>query len=450
MLTLNDTPLYDNQAIFVMKISLDVGTLYLASESITLSGRLYDGEVIINGSLNSASIEKSLDIENGGTFGQIGSFEFAIARYTNNSKTNSFFDEFYPNTTNYLTSRTVDLGIVWEGATNESEITWLKQYYIYNVSHQFNQIDIECFEIDELESMELPYYTVQKDFDNSISYFENAPEESIGQPLPIVYGVFDEGESDWISNSPQELATAFLPVVLVDKEKHTYSMSSNKLTTGTGNSIYKYDSNFDTKILIMPLDGSTNVSSYSNTLGGSKLTLLNSVGLIYGKCQLSPRITTVNSDYVSVKEMYDKTTSSSVSFSNGETIAVGFDAENVKSSYDVIQDINTNICFYTYCSGSGTMYIYIKDINSGTTISASSKTLSGSGLVKFYPWSVSGTKEFTTLLNYEVQFVNASGSSITIYETWMQIEKFHISGVYQYNSAKVLIQTPRIQVAGRF
>ena len=42
---------------------------------------------------------------------------------------------------------------------------------------------------------EEPQYDIQSIFDNGISYYEDAPEESYGKTVPIVYGELDQSES---------------------------------------------------------------------------------------------------------------------------------------------------------------------------------------------------------------------------------------------------------------
>lgn len=246
MLILNDTALSDNQAIWVIRIDTDTPIcLSTAVDKITLSGIDYDGKVILKDSLSDGG--KTIDFSYGGGIGSVGSFEFSIARYNLNSLTDGFFNEFYPTIESgpvvmpYLIARAVSVGIVWEGATTEAEITWLFYGYIDDYSYDSDKITLSCLEYAELENVELPYYKVQKDFDNGISYFPEAPEENIGKSIPIVYGDLSQSES------LLPYVDKFLPVVRVGENKFVISSHKNynSYVGSVDDRLFEYISEYD-------------------------------------------------------------------------------------------------------------------------------------------------------------------------------------------------------------
>ena len=189
----NMTPGNDNNIVWVLKISDGTNTYKLATQDITLSSNAWDGQVlgIQNNRLSFQEIGKRINIENEGTTGEIGTISFGIARNTSNALTDGFFNEFYPATSGkYLISAVADVGIVWDSSSSEDDITWLYQYRGDDYSYSNSQINLVFSEFSEFEQFNLPYYRIQKETDNGMSYFPNCPKENIGASIPIVYGDF--------------------------------------------------------------------------------------------------------------------------------------------------------------------------------------------------------------------------------------------------------------------
>lgn len=278
MLTLNDSALNDNQIIWVIKIDTDT-PIYLstAKDGITLDANFYDGKVLFKDSLSDGG--KAIDISYGGGIGSVGSFDFSIARYNLNSLTNGFFNEFYPTieagpvVMPYLIARVVSVGFLWEGATTEAEITWFFYGYIDDYSYDSDKITLSCLEYAELENIELPYYKVQKDFDDKVSYFPKAKENSFGSPIPILYGDFTAVDQEY---NIYTLA----PTILVDINTYTFLLSSHWLQT-SADALYKYLDGADT---YMKLFSAQEVST--DSYNGLKYTLMNTPVQVYGKVYL--------------------------------------------------------------------------------------------------------------------------------------------------------------------
>lgn len=195
MITLSQTAGEDKDLILIVRINLDTEYMYFSDtvDQITLSGIAFDGKVISKNSISEAT--KDVDVTSGGTIGQVGNWNLSLARYTsyNNGTTtfDDFFNDFAPATSKpLLTSKTVDVGVVWTGATTTAEITWLYQFYIESYDWTTYSLNLGCIEYDELVATQLPYYVVQKENDNGISYFPDAPDANYGLPIPLMFGDF--------------------------------------------------------------------------------------------------------------------------------------------------------------------------------------------------------------------------------------------------------------------
>ena len=215
MITFNQTANDDRYLITVIRINLDAGgVLYFSDtiDKITLDGIDFDGKVILQDSLS--AITKDIDVVNGGSIGQVGNFSLGIARYNSYSGVSNFHEDFYPATNKpLLTSKTIEVGVVWSGATTLSQITWLDYYCMEDYQYNDTQMFLTCIAYDELTSVELPYYTIQNDSDNGISYYTESDEDTKGQIVPIIYGNALAG-IDIINNKTTEF-----PVIQIGKTK---------------------------------------------------------------------------------------------------------------------------------------------------------------------------------------------------------------------------------------
>mgnify|MGYP001562473371 CR=1 FL=1 len=288
MLIMNMNPEEDQELVLIVRINLDTEYMYFSDteNQIVLSGTAFNGKVISKNSIGEAT--KDVDVTQGGTIGQVGNWELSLARYTSYVGTvttfDDFFNDFAPATSKpLLTSKTVDVGVVWGGAVDSTEITWLYQFYIENYDWTTYSLNLGCIEYDELVAKQLPYYVIQKEKDNGISYFINAPEESYGQTIPIVYG--DLATLD-LSYSNFRLA----PCLRVDKDSFKYIISSHiNHTIYSEKNLWKY---IDAVGNMMKLTGVTSLQS--NTRAGF-VTALNSDGsTITGELKIQPRLYLAN------------------------------------------------------------------------------------------------------------------------------------------------------------
>jgi len=273
VLTLNDTALNDNQARFVVKIESDTA-IYLSNylDGITLSSVLYDGVPLVKNSLQDNG--KSIDISNGGGIGNIQAFQLQIARYQTNTSLNEFFNDLFPATgKQYLIARPISIGFCWEGATTAGEITWFFYGYIDEYSYNADTITLLCLEYAELENIELPYYKIQKDYDDKVSYFPNANKDSYGTTIPLLYGDF--------TTIDQEYNIYILaPAILTDVNTYTFLLSSHWLQANA-NALYKY---LDSANTYMKLFSADEIST--DSYNGLTYTLMNTPNQIYGEAYL--------------------------------------------------------------------------------------------------------------------------------------------------------------------
>lgn len=282
MITINDTALEDNQLIFILRITLDSSTLRYATTGITLSGNLYSDTQLLRVEFSTLqSISKNIDIYNGGGVGSLSAFEFSLSNYSG-----KYIENFYPSTSqDYLSARKVEVGFLWVGATTEAEITWIGNYYVNGVSNEPNKITCFCIELSDIEIKELPYYEVQKEFNNGVSYFPKAPKESLGLSIPIVYGDFTTGaQVPTYLTTTMDIAT-LSPCIPVYNIKNMFVSASHQCHTTAsaiiGNItavLYKYIPGLACYMAVY--NKTISVDAYTNTIVGHTQTLSNVRGSV--------------------------------------------------------------------------------------------------------------------------------------------------------------------------
>ncbi len=219
-------------------------TTYLATQDLTLDNT-YDGQVLeFNNRLS--DIDEFMDVKSSGSIGGVSSYIFTVARHSSNTKFDGFFEEFYPTFNGgILSSRDCEVGIVWNTASTDTEITWLMRGRIVDYKYKPRKMVITILQSTEIDTRPLPFYSVQKDFDNEISFFTNAPDDSYGIILPLVYGDFTIALDSLQTVPPGDLRQLTFPLVLVDKYKLQYIAATHKFNTEVlslaGRSVnYKY------------------------------------------------------------------------------------------------------------------------------------------------------------------------------------------------------------------
>lgn len=275
------TPGDDNAIIWLIRLTdKDGNILRAATQDITLDANDYDGEVMgINQrrfSLN--ELGKRINIVDDGTTGEVSTVIFTIARHTSNTYTNDFINEYYPATSGKtLVGATIESGMVWDTATTESEITWLHQYNVDDYSYSTSEIQLINSEFSEFELVPLPYYKIQSETDNGVSYFPDAQDDSLGLSIPFVYGDFTNNKS--LEDRRVGLNYRRVPAVQVSERTRSYLIASHEFHTSSYNelvagqwAIYKYIPGFKTYMIVYKTANSSGVNSksrYSVDVGSS-------------------------------------------------------------------------------------------------------------------------------------------------------------------------------------
>lgn len=441
MLTLNDTPLNDNQAIFVIEIEAD-STIRICNkiEGITLSGNLYDGEPLIKRSL--VDNGKDIDVSNGGGIGNIQAFTLSFARYQTNSLLNDFFNDFFPATSKtYLSSRVVKIGIVWEGATTSGEVTWFFNGYIDEYSYDAKTINLLCLEYAELEKIDLPYYKTQKDFDNQISYSTDLDDEDYGMPIPIVYGSF-------ITTNFEFSDVSLAPAVLMNKNLVTYKACSHKCKTIVYDN-WKHDATARS-YMFRPLGAKTgwmavysSDTTYANTHRGYFLLMMNAAAVVYGYAIIQLNGVGGQSSTVSIGNVTDNISTNYLELDESTQLALRISDSIGSSNIGVLGGGASDIIlWWDVASDDGNtrsidMYHYNNDTalsNSATADSITTRTFSGQAFGNVVTAKSNSNLPFTIeeLINYEYVLRNKevdAGKAIFVYNGYLQLFNILVSGV---------------------
>ena len=267
MITYAQTAGDDNAIIWIIEV--DTATpIYLCSgfntASVTLStgseSRVYENK-LQKGSLNFYA--QSIPAENGGGIGSRNGFTFVIAAYGGYDK-----NDFYPATSGAdVLMQPCRIGWIWSGATLTSEITWIVEGEVENFEIRPDGVYLDVTESNFLEFVQLPPYTVQKDTDDKISYYPQAPKDSLGLPIPIVYGQFNKLTLEYGKHR-------LTPAILVNPSRMLYLASCHKFDytyydLETRNSAFIYATGFDSYLELIP-----STSTNNNNINGHSIEVL--------------------------------------------------------------------------------------------------------------------------------------------------------------------------------
>jgi hypothetical protein len=365
----------------VLKINTPT-PIYLATRDLSLDST-FDGQVLnYDNYLTDLSYESSIR-ESGGT-GAVTNFSFSVSRHVSNTSLDGFFNEFYPATSGvYLSSVIVQIGICWVGATADTDITWLFSGRVISYDFEQRRLNVTVFQESEITNKEIPYYAVQKDFNNGISYFTFAPQESYGMTIPIAYGDLTLGMP-----TPAFVDTKFTysnlsPCIKISKSKDGYISASHKVfgTVGTDAGwdttdavVFYYISELSAYMAVYNRDASAD--SYANTYAGHIQYLQNTRGLENLRGLLRVKLTEISkySD-VEIDETVDIDESNYVEIDDGEIYAVKMGGQPSTGSIGNLSNfLNSDISVHFYVSndGSGTYDLAIDYYN--TTVASPAGT----------------------------------------------------------------------------
>ncbi|KKK69745.1 hypothetical protein LCGC14_2930970, partial [marine sediment metagenome] len=124
-------------------------TTYLATETLSLD-KTWDGEVLNIDDRNS-DIDAFIDVESSGSIGGVSAYHFTISRYSSNTKFDGFHEEFTPAFDGgNLSSMECQVGLVWNTASTDTEITWLMMGRVIDYQHGTKMV-IACLQLTEIE-----------------------------------------------------------------------------------------------------------------------------------------------------------------------------------------------------------------------------------------------------------------------------------------------------------
>jgi hypothetical protein len=131
----------DDKVIWFYKCYLSDGNIiYLTDKDVNITlTNTYDGNSVEQ---SSNTLDESFDFTNGGAIGSVANINLAITRDSANALLNGFHNEFYPNTTTYLIGSLWEIGIGWDGITDEDDIVWLYEFYTQDISFSYDRMDI--------------------------------------------------------------------------------------------------------------------------------------------------------------------------------------------------------------------------------------------------------------------------------------------------------------------
>ena len=441
MIPLNDTATYESDVKWVVKILGDNNTYYMTdSDNGLVLNNSYIGDGLHKtGDFETLSlITDSVDITGGGNLGQVSSFTFGIIRWSSDTKLDGFMNEFYPATSGeYLVGREVNVGVIWNGA-NDSNITWLKRFYIEEYSYQPAFINIYCVEKTELDWMELPFYEVQKDYDNGVSYFPSAPDENVGTPIPILYGDFTN-----VENIGQYYYNfSYAPGLLTELSTMSFVFASHECFS-TANQVYQYLSSLDTYMeLYKTSDAGVLVTNDTRYL----IALQDSWGELFGSMavqlnEVAQETTTANS----MANAIDPDTTSYSTLENSAILALRTSGSASGSAIGSLSVNNIDLALIAYlASADGTsesfdLGAYNNNVDplindgssytkSGTSPEEKTWTFGANTTPKKdsnLPWSI----EEVLGLDYFIYDTDSGSGGLRIYSAYLKIANIKVVGI---------------------
>lgn len=461
MITLQQSAGANNATIWVLKIHTAT-PIYISTKDIALDST-FDGQVL-NRQNYLSEINQNSTVQSGGGTGSVSSYSFSISRYVGNASLSSFMDEFYPATSGvYLTSVIVDLGVCWTGATTDTEITWLFRGRVIDYSYEQRQLNLTVFQESEISNKEVPYYSVQKDFDNGVSYFLYAPEDSYGVSIPIVYGSFNGAyENENLEVGLYKLA----PCIPVSKNKIGFIVASHPcketsadtLSSGNWENVFKYIDGVQSYMRIYNSDAATNSTTYNTIscrfeLSDNRGGFLK--GILYIKLTEPSEMTDVAND-TNVLDS-DITTYSDLDADAGGDNKLALKTVGGASTSEVgilgPNDLDVRVSFRAATDGGGnrayTMNYYNNTLGTpaGDATPSTGTLTSGTSSIQAHtfgtdtngkrdatlPWTI---EEVTGLDFYISNNQTTPGQKIRVYSAWITLLNIKVYGINYARSVR--------------
>ena len=475
MLVLNQTARNNSDTIWVMKINTPT-PIYLATRDLTLTNT-YDGQVL-NFDNYLTPIAYNSSVEASGGTGAVTSFGFSISRHVGNTALDGFFNEFYPATSGvYLSSRIVQIGVCWAGIDAESKITWIFTGRVISYDYEQRRMNITVFQESEISNKEIPYYSVQKDFNNGASYYPNSPKENLGTSIPVIYGSFNIFNPVPNTITGTSIGVALTPAYMVDPSSLEYIVSSHQVNTtswnkhgktGNTNLLFKYLNGVNTYMLVFKIGDSA--FSYSNNVVNYSFKFMYTVSRIYGDLYIPFIQVSAQTKQTEVANAIDDSPTTYSQIDRFEITATNAIALNIEGS-----ESTSNVGYFKEDAGSISVVFAIKleddstgnyriaitnntlatpaSVDTGTvsmsgaTVLEKTSDLSGVTSIKAnatLPWTI---EELSDLEYSVINFgANTVGKKINVYYGYLKVININVTG--SKLSGRGWIKTPSIRGTG--
>lgn len=169
----------DEPIAWLLLVALDSATYYWGVNlpvTIPMTAN-YVGGFVMQGGLG--ELEQSIDVLEGGNLDQVGSLKIRLNNFADENFVHTMFPPF---SGNQWINRRVQIGIVQFDAPSSADIVWLYAGRIDHAEFTLQEVMLEVMDEQEQYEQDLPRTLIDRDA------FSRAPEDSIGKPLPILYG----------------------------------------------------------------------------------------------------------------------------------------------------------------------------------------------------------------------------------------------------------------------
>ena len=446
MRSLSMTAGNDNTIVWVFQILLDSTTIYLSTQDISLTNS-YDGKVLMFNQYDETVSDGEISYSGG--ISVLGSMNMIISSETDNTNFDSWFNEYYPNNSTYLMNRKVKLGIVWNTATSDSQITWLSELKIIDYKYADRRTELTLDANNEFVNVNIPYYTIQDNYDDGISYIDFASSDEKNTVIPVLYGDFSV-TGIGINYTVSRLAKC----VLFNKSLLHYKYAYHPCYSDDANNRLYKSVNGSKSFMIMEAD--TSVKTNNQT--GSSIQL-NPVTRTYGEkilgsLSLSNFVSGSESDIIDFTELNDYDSSNYITVPAGDQVSFKIDGNISTSDTGMLSPLqNSYIQFQIYAkvasgSGQGDLYYWSERGYSGNNAIAVTTTLTGFSMsigtstsVKpnaNLPWTLE------ELCSVEYVLKNDGATDIQIQRALLVINGIVIQQYYStYKGEKVKIKVSR-------
>lgn len=439
----------DKDLIHLFKIYLDDKTVYISTSDIQLT-HFFDGSVLAFPQFEEVLSDGELAYSGGMSI--IGSTRLIIARGNDNSNFSDFENTYYPSG-KYLINRFINYGMVWNGATLDSHATWIMQYKIVDVLVSPSTIEFVLDSNNEFSGINVPYYKMQDNYDDGISYIEYLSTDEKEMVVPALYGDF---YTAWTSLSWNFNVKKLAKTILSNKNLLEYKFAYHKCYQLESNyKMFKYIKGAN-NFLIMTADDYNVVNSQA----GASIQLNpedRTYGeYIYGTLYIANFVSGGESDIADVSSVMDLNTSNYILLQPGERVSFKVNG-NISTSEvgmlnPIINDlIKFEVAAITNNGVTGSMNIVIHSDRGYS--SDNNKTVSGTSNTRHQisfgthtavkpntnlPWTVE------ELCNVEYVVINTGSNAIritnpVIYTDAIVVQQYHST----YKGKKVKIKISR-------